>query len=80
MLSLILLLIPLVFSLIIWFTKGMTSRAAALVGTLVQLVFTGYAYNVFLAEFGVSFLDGWCKYAHGDTHQSFVATDCISRL
>ena len=55
MLSLILLLIPLVFSLIIWFTKGMTSRAAALVGTLVQLVFTGYAYNVFLAEGAKSF-------------------------
>lgn len=50
MLSLLLLLIPLIFSLVIWFTNGMVSRAVALVGTIVQFVFTAYCYNLFLEE------------------------------
>lgn len=55
MLNLIFLLIPLVFSLLLLATKGSTSRIAALAGTLIQLVFTGWAYNHFLSNGNAGF-------------------------
>jgi NADH-quinone oxidoreductase subunit M len=49
MLNILLLIIPLAFALLVWFTKGSASRMVALAGTLVQLLFTIYAYNQFMA-------------------------------
>jgi NADH-quinone oxidoreductase subunit M len=61
MLSLTLLFIPLAASLLLLFSKGGLSRNLALVFTLVQLGFTAYVYNVFMAEGSVpfDFLKNW---------------------
>ncbi|MCE2741271.1 MAG: NADH-quinone oxidoreductase subunit M [Sphingobacteriales bacterium] len=55
MLSLTLLSIPLIAAILLLFSRGNLSRNLALVFTLVQLVFTVYAYTVFKNEGSAAF-------------------------
>lgn len=79
MLSLTFLSIPLAASLLILFTRGGMSRNLALVFTLVQLVFTAYAWSVFKTDGAApfEFLRSWSAKPVINVH---FAIDGISLL